>query len=167
MDPEILQKIIFSILAFLILFIFGQLLKLYAKRTQQKLQIKKSRYFMMKRIISLLSMFLFFILLFFIWGINLKNLWASLTAVLAMIAIAFFAVWSLIGNILAGVIIFFTSPFKINNHIEIMPDEIRGKVLAINAFFTLLTDENDNYISIPNSLFFQRVIKNYKSKNIN
>ena len=87
-----------------------------------------------------------------------------MTGILALIAVAFFAVWSLVGNILAGMIIYFTTPFKINDLIEVMPDGIKGKVLTINTFFTVLIDEDDNYINIPNSLFFQKYVRNIKNK---
>jgi small-conductance mechanosensitive channel len=81
-----------------------------------------------------------------------------------MIAVAFFAVWSLVGNILAGIIIFFTEPFKINDQIEILPENIKGKVIAINTFFTLLHDEEHNIINIPNSMIFQKFVKKIKRK---
>ena len=141
-----------------------QFFKFYTKKTQKKLKLKISRYFALKRFMSLFSMLLFFILLVFIWGIDINNMWISLTGFAAMIAVAFFAVWSLMGNILAGLILFFTSPFKIDDTIEIMPDKIKGKVLAINLFYTLLIDDNENYINVPNSLLFQKYLKNIKSK---
>lgn len=162
MNAIFLQRIIFSLIALGVVFVFSQFLRIYAKKTQDKFKIHKSRYYAIKRFISIFAVCLFLVLLVFIWGINLKNVWASLTAILAMIAVAFFAVWSLVGNILAGVILFFTSPFKINNEIEVLPDGIKGKVLSINAFYTLLTDEDDNYINIPNSLFFQKYVRNIK-----
>ncbi|MEW6536576.1 MAG: mechanosensitive ion channel family protein [Candidatus Auribacterota bacterium] len=164
MDSLVIQKIIFSVIAFACALALRQSLKYYAKKTQEKFQIRKDRYFSIKRLITFFAVMVFFISLFFIWGIKLKNLWVSLTGIIAMIAVAFFAVWSLIGNILAGIILYFTSPFKINDHIEVLPDEIKGKVLAINTFYTLLIDEDENYINIPNSLFYQKYIKNIRQK---
>ena len=41
-------------------------------------------------------------------------------------------------------------------------------VLAINTFYTVLQDADNNYINIPNSLFFQkyiRVVKSLKAQN--
>lgn len=166
MDAVIIEKLVFSVVSFGLVSICAQLLKNYAKKTQRDLNIQKSRYFALNRLITLLSTMLIVILLILIWGINLKNLWGSLTGILAMIAVAFFAVWSLIGNILAGLILFFTSPFKINDHIEVLPDSIQGKVLAINTFYTVVMDEEGNYISIPNSLFFQKYVKKFKKGKI-
>lgn len=164
MGPQQIEKFIFSAIALFTVFTLSSFLKFYAKKTQEKHQIKKSRYFAIKRLVSFLSIVLCAVALVFIWGIDVKNLWASMTGILAMIAVAFFAVWSLVGNILAGFIIYFTSPFKINDTIEVMPDEIRGKVLAINTFYTVLFDDEENYINVPNSLFFQKYTKKIKSK---
>lgn len=162
MDIEILRKIIISVSTLIIVSALSHFLKKQARKIQQKRNIKKTRYFAVRRFISFFSSFSFVVILIFIWGVNIKNLWLSVAGVLAMVAVAFFAVWSLIGNILAGFIIFFTTPFKINDTIEILPDAIKGKVLAINTFYTVLSDEEENYINIPNSLFFQKYIRNFK-----
>jgi len=163
-DGIIVQKIIYSVVTLVVIISVSQVLKMIAKKTQTAQKLHRSRYFAIKKLISFISFILFFISLVIIWGLNLNEMWGAVTGVIAMVAIAFFAVWSLIGNMLAGVIIFFTSPFKINDHIEVMPDNISGKVLAINTFYTLLTDTDDNYISIPNSMLFQRYIKRIKKK---
>jgi small-conductance mechanosensitive channel len=159
MDAIIVKRLISSaVVIATVSFLFG-LLKLSAKKTQQKLGIRKSRYFAIRRMMTFVEILLAAGLLLLIWQISLRNVWVSLTGVLAVTAIAFFAVWSLVGNILAGIILYFTSPFKIEDEIEVMPDEIRGTVLAINTFYTVLLDENGGYINIPNSLFFQKYIR--------
>lgn len=162
MNTVIVAKIIYSACAVIFTLLGSGLLKGLAKNTQKKKRINKNRYFAIKRLITVLSVVLMSVFLVLIWGIDVKNLWVSITGILAMVAVAFFAVWSLVGNILAGIIIYFTSPFKINDTIEIMPDMIRGKVLAINTFYTMVVDEEQNYINVPNSLFFQKYIKNIR-----
>jgi len=51
---------------------------------------------------------------------------------------------------------------NMNDTIEVLPDGIKGKVLAINTFYTIIADEEENYINIPNSLFFQKYVKNFR-----
>ena len=159
MDQLDLNKILYSILAALLLQLFSQVLKRLAKQTQQKFAIRTSRYFAIRRLITISTLLLSLIALAFIWKIDVKHAWVSMTGILALVAIAFFAVWSLVGSVLAGIIIYFTSPFKIEDTIEVMPDDIHGKVLAINTFYTVLRDKERNYINIPNSLLFQKYIK--------
>jgi len=164
MDILILKKIIISIVSILVTFLVSYLLKKKAKHISEKKNIKKTRYLATKRAISLLSLFFLLIILVLIWSVNIRDLWGSVTGILAMVAVAFFAVWSLVGNILAGFIIYFTSPFKVNDSIEILPDGVKGKVLAVNTFYSILEDEDDNYINIPNSLFFQKYIRKIRKK---
>ena len=158
-----LQKLAYTAAIVLCINLFFQLLKRYAKQTQQKFGIRKSRYFALKRLLSMMSLLLNLVVLIVVWNLDLKSVWVSATGILALIAISFFAVWSLIGNILAGFILYFTSPFKVDDTIEVMPDEIRGTVMAINTFYTVLIDEEKNYINVPNSLFFQKYIQVIKT----
>jgi small-conductance mechanosensitive channel len=159
MDYVIIQRIAYSAITMLAIYLLLQLLKHYARQTQRKFHIRKSRYFAIRRLLTMFSLLLSLVVLILIWNVDLKHVWVSTTGVLALIAVAFVAVWSLVGNILAGVIIYFTSPFKIEDTIEVMPDGIRGSVLAINTFYTVLLTEQQNYINVPNSLFFQKYIQ--------
>ena len=159
MDTILIKKLIFSVIVVLAVNALFSLLKLSARKTQKKFGIRKSRYFAIRRMMTMTSMLLTIILLLLVWKISLHNVWVSLSGILAITAIAFFAIWSLVGNILAGIILYFTSPFKIEDDIEVMPDNICGIVLAINTFYTILLDENGGYINIPNSLFFQKYIR--------
>jgi len=163
MDFLVIQRIVYSAVALVAINLLFHLLKRYAKRTQQKFDIRKSRYFAIKRLITMASLLLSLVVLMLIWNLDLKHMWVSATSILALIAVALLAVWSLVGNILAGVIIYFTSPFKIEDTIEVMPDEIRGTVLAVNTFYTVLLTEDKDYINVPNTLLFQKYIKVIKT----
>ncbi len=162
MDYTTIQNLAYSLVAFLVVTVLYQLMKLQAKKTQQHKSLSISRYYSIKRFLFLVSVLVFLVGIFMIWGINIERAWIALTGIVAMVAVAFLAIWSLIGNILAGIILFFTAPFKIDDVIEIAPDQIKGKVVAINSFFVLVIDDEQNHISIPNTLFFQKYIKRYK-----
>lgn len=159
-------KIIASIIAIFLMFVSGSIVKYYTLKIKNRYDLSPERYYTTRHKINLCLNFLLIIALIFIWSINIKELWVAISSVIALIALAFFAVWSIIVNILAGILLFFTNPFKIGDIIEIHPDGVKGKVLAINTFFALLEEEkNDgtiNHISIPNSLFFQKYIKKIK-----
>lgn len=156
------DKLVYSLVVLVVLLIMAFWVKHAARLTQVKNKLHKSRYYMIKRIINFIFILLFVVGIMLIWGLNIKNIWIGLSSILAMIAVAFFAIWSLIGNILAGIILYFSSPFKIDDFIEILPDNVCGKVVSINTFYTLLQDSNNDYISVPNSLFFQKYITKFR-----
>lgn len=159
MTPLFTQRLIYSAILIACVHILFHLLKLSARKTQKKFGIRRSRYLAIRRIITMASTGLTLALLLLLWDISFKNIWIALSSILAVTAIAFFAIWSLVGNILAGILLYFTSPFKIDDYIEIMPDGIEGSVMAINTFYTVLYDEEENRINVPNSLFFQKYIR--------
>jgi hypothetical protein len=89
-------------------------------------------------------------------GFQVQALWAPLSALLAMIAVGFVAVWSLLSNVLATLMILAWRPFNVGERISIQPDGISGQVIDINFLYTLLRSENGEHITVPNSLFMQK-----------
>lgn len=100
----------------------------------------------------------FFISLIIIWGVDPRNLLIALSSIFAVIGVALFAQWSLLSNITAGIIIFFTSQFRIGDHIRIMDKDMPfdARVEDILSFHVLLRTREGEIVSYPNSLFFQK-----------
>lgn len=92
-------------------------------------------------------------------GWKIDSLWTFLTTLLAMIAIGFVAVWSILSNILATLVILIWRPFNVGEHIEVQPEGTAGQVIDISFMYTILKTESGGRISIPNNLFAQRFIK--------
>lgn len=159
MNEGILHRLMYSVCFLLITYAGYLLAKQSANKTHEKKGMRKSRYFAIRKLLRLVFFGVGLAGLILIWGLSFKNVWVTVSSAVAVVAIAFFAIWSLIGNILAGLILFFTTPFRIEDEIEVMPDGIKGEVLAINAFYTVLRDDELNYINVPNSLFFQKYIR--------
>lgn len=100
-----------------------------------------------------------------IWGVNFKDLGVLLSSVFAVIGVALFAQWSILSNITAGVIIFFSYPFKIGNTVRIMDKEISDSpdvnenifvIEDIRAFHLHLRRRNGEILTYPNSLVLQK-----------
>lgn len=93
-----------------------------------------------------------------IWGFNMETIWIFVSGILGLVAIGFVAVWSLLSNIVAGVLLFFTNPFRIGEQVQLVGDETAGKVEDISLMFVVLRSESGLY-RVPNNLFFQRAIR--------
>lgn len=91
-------------------------------------------------------------------GMPVGMLWAPLSALFAMIAVGFVAVWSLLSNMLATIIILIWRPFNIGEQVEVRPEGISGRVIDINFLYTLLKSDGDAQIVVPNSLFIQKFL---------
>ena len=95
-----------------------------------------------------------------IWGVAPKNIWIALSSVFAIIGVAMFAQWSMLSNVTAGIIIFFTSPFRIGDRIRIHDKDtpVEAVILDIHTFHTYLRTDDGEDIVYPNSLFFQKAV---------
>ncbi|MFT4313260.1 MAG: mechanosensitive ion channel domain-containing protein, partial [Candidatus Woesearchaeota archaeon] len=91
-----------------------------------------------------------------VFGYELENVWFTIGGVLGLIAIGFIAVWSMLSNIIAAVIIFVSKPFMIDSHIKLIDSKTAGRVDEITLFHTIIQDAKGNYIHIPNNFFFQK-----------
>lgn len=89
----------------------------------------------------------------------LENLWAAVTAVLAMVAIGFVAVWSVLSNTLCSVILMISRPFNVGDEIDFPGEAFGGRVINFNLIFTTLRDDDGYLVQIPNNLFFQKPIR--------
>jgi small-conductance mechanosensitive channel len=89
---------------------------------------------------------------------QVESIWIPLSTMFAMVAIGFVAVWSVLSNILATVVILVWRPFNVGEHIEVQPDGIGGEVVDLNFMFTALRTEAGEQVSIPNVQFLQKFI---------
>lgn len=91
-------------------------------------------------------------------GLEVMGLWTFLSTLLAMVAIGFVAVWSILSNVLATLVILIWRPFNVGEWIEIKPEDIGGQVVDINFIYTILRTDDDRRIAVPNNLFAQKFI---------
>lgn len=104
------------------------------------------------------------VLILGVFGFELGGLWAMFATVLGMIAIGFVAVWSLLSNSTATLLILILRPYQIGDDIEIAGDPVKGRVIDLNFFFTTLLDEDGRYVQVPNNQFFQKTLKRRRNE---
>ena len=100
-------------------------------------------------------------------GVSARVLWSSVTGFLAVAAVAFFAAWSVLSNTFCALLLLTTRPFRVGDYIEVLESGdtpgLRGTVTAIHLIYTTLTENEPGAVSsvlqVPNSLFFQRVVR--------
>nr|WP_299174157.1 mechanosensitive ion channel domain-containing protein [uncultured Allomuricauda sp.] len=118
-----------------------------------------------RKIIFYLSNLFFYglgiILLGFIWGINLQQFSVFISSVLAIVGIGFVAQWSILSNLTASVILFFSHPLRLGDRIRVMDSDFdwMGKVEDISGFYLFMRTDDGRRISIPTNLVIQKGIE--------
>jgi small-conductance mechanosensitive channel len=93
------------------------------------------------------------------FGLNVGGVWGVLSTILAMVAIGFVAVWSVLSNTLCTLIIMIFRPFSVGDDIELAGEPVKGRVIDLNFIYTSLDAGDGTVMQVPNNLFFQKVVR--------
>ena len=158
----------FKTIKTIIVFAFGILLQIGTTKSlnniRKKFGFQKRRFIIINKIISVIVYTSVIIIISFIWVYE-NQLIYFISSFLTILGIAFFAQWSILSNITAGLILFVNYPVKIGDEITILEKDnnITGEIKDIGAFFITLQTEDKELITVPNSIVLQRNIK-FKEK---
>lgn len=106
-------------------------------------------------------------LLCLIWGIDYSSILFAASSTLAVIGIAFFAQWSILSNITASIVIFFSYPTRIGDKVRVLDTEtstIEGTIVDINLFQVLIQTDADDLVNYPNNLIIQKPVLKLAAK---
>ncbi|NMA75102.1 MAG: mechanosensitive ion channel [Bacteroidales bacterium] len=157
---QYLPQIIATIVVFILIPISRSISSKIIMKSGLILQIAEARRIRVKQVVLILLNITFVFVLAIIWGVKRENILIGLSSVFAVIGVAFFAQWSLLSNITAGVIMFFSAPFRVGDKIHIYDKDlpIHAVIESIQTFYTHIRTEEGELILIPNNLFLQRVV---------
>ncbi len=100
------------------------------------------------------------------------HVWAFATTALAAVAVGVVAIWSILSNALAALLILVYRPFRIGDEIELLEPAatvgVRGRVSDMNLMFTALSQKDEAgdtlaLVHVPNNLIFQKLIRVYST----
>ena len=102
-------------------------------------------------------------------GVSATVLWTALSGFVAVAAVAFFAMWSVLSNLLCAVLIYTIGPFRIGDVVELVDTldkpGVKGRVVEINLMFTTLIEPPEiggALVQVPNSQFFQKSVRRWR-----
>lgn len=147
--------IIVIVAALALSFTVNRALTLLAKNTH----LAKEHVAPFRKIARVLIAIAAVILILNVFGFSLGGLWTILSTVLAMVAIGFVAVWSVLSNMLCTFIILLSRPFAIGDEIQFAGEEVKGRVEDMNFIYTTLRCDDGAVLQIPNNQFFQKVLR--------
>jgi small-conductance mechanosensitive channel len=96
-----------------------------------------------------------------IWGMNLEDFSLFLSSTLAILGVGFVAQWSILSNLTASVILFFSHPLRLGDRIRVLDKDFdwTGKVEDISGFYLFMRTDDGRRITIPTNLVIQKGIE--------
>lgn len=159
-----MKQYIPQVIATGVILLLNPLLKVFLSkiiRRSGELMLKSDvRMMQVVRIVNILVNFSCILTLTIIWGVKPENLLVAISSIFAVVGVAMFAQWSILSNITAGIIIFFSMPFRIGDEIKIMDKDypIEATIENIFTFVIHLRSKEGELIVLSNSLFLQKTV---------
>jgi small-conductance mechanosensitive channel len=160
-------KIIETVIVIIVLIVTHIFTRRSINNILKKIHFTLQRRKLTLRMINLLLTITAIVFISAIWGVKQTDIVVFISSIMAILGIAFVAQWSLLSNITAGLILFFNHPLKIGDHIKILEKDfiIEGIVNDITFFFIHIKTENNEKITISNTVILQKTISIVLSHN--
>ncbi len=96
-----------------------------------------------------------------IWGVDHRQFAVFISSILAVLGVGFFAQWSILSNLTASVILFFSHPMRIGDRIRILDKDFdwTGEVKNITGFYLFMKTDDGRDITFPTSMVMQKGIE--------
>ncbi len=146
-----------AIVGFLLIkYIAKKLVGRYGKLTHKT----EGRMAQVRHIMSVLVNITFILTLAVIWGVKTQNLLIGLTTIVTFLGVAMFAQWSVLSNVTAGIVMFFSAPYRLGDKIRIIDKDIpiTATIESIKSFYTHIRTEEGELIVLPNNIFLQKIV---------
>ena len=156
-----LSKIILTTIIFASLLILRWIFKKAAISISMRRGINLQRTKLVVRYINTLVSFFVLFAILLIWGVEPSQVGLLFSSVFAVLGVGLFAMWSLLSNVTAGVIIYFYYPFKIGDKIKILDKDFpidKATIEDIKAFQLHLRTDTGELVTYPNNLLLQKSI---------
>ena len=100
-------------------------------------------------------------------------LWTAISGFVAVAAIAFFAIWSVLSNLLCAVLILTVGPFRLGDVVEIVEAFDKPIVKGVSSISTCSIPPwksgeagTGAIVRVPNSLFFQKAVRRWRGADV-
>ncbi|QLE02672.1 mechanosensitive ion channel family protein [Galbibacter sp. BG1] len=152
------DELISSIVAVIVILCLRFLIFKAIKKVGKIGDIDRNRTLLILKYFNVFILIISILTVSLIWGVDFKDLGIFLSSAFAVIGVAFFASWSILSNVTAGIILFFAFPFKIGDRIRIQDKDFPSEAIIedIKAFHLHLRTDEGELITYPNNLLLQK-----------
>ncbi len=155
----VLATIAVLVAAFVAIRLFNRLTARSLRGLEQRLALPYEALLTITRVINVVLWLIAAMLILNVWGVSVSGLWTLLISAVTVIGVGFLAVWTMISNVTAGLFITIWRPFQFGHTVELLPENLKGRVIDRNMMFTILREESGARLHIPNNLFFQKAFR--------
>jgi small-conductance mechanosensitive channel len=152
------KEIIISLVIVFVALIVHRTVIWSAGKLSRKVERSKLRKQYVNRYVGYIIWTLTVITIILTWGISRDGFWVALGSTFAVVGVALFANWSILSNVTASFILYFSFPFKIGDRIRIHDKDLPVTAIIedIRGFYTFLRTAEGEILTYPNNLLLQK-----------
>ena len=160
-DGHIIVEIGLTIFLVILFFIVKKIVARIIRSHAVKLMHSKANAAYIIKLSSFGLSLIFITLIAIVWEISIQGLSIYFASFFTIVGVAFFAVWSILSNVTAYAILFFSFPFKIGSKIRIVDGDnsVEGKIDDITFFYMRIKQPTGDIVTYPNNVALQKPIK--------
>ncbi len=154
---EIISSLILILATAVIVLITNRAIRRFAKLVSIDFSKRRGIFRLSHLVIYVISL----TVLLIIWGVDLRDFVVFISSILAILGVAFVAQWSLLSNLTASVILFFSHPLRLGDRIRVLDKDFdwTGEIEDISGFYLFMRTDDGRQITIPNNLVIQKGIE--------
>jgi small-conductance mechanosensitive channel len=165
LNHPLMSKFIMVSLTLITCYLITKLLNKIIRDTALRRALGELRVMHISRLVNIGMTFICLIILCLLVGLDYREISVFLSSIFAVVGIALFAQWSILSNVTASMIIFFSFPYQVGDRIRILEkdEDIEGIIQDITMFHVILLRDDLDLISYPNSLILQKAVLQLRS----
>jgi small-conductance mechanosensitive channel len=160
LNHPLMTKFMLLGLTLIAFYLTTKLLNKIVRDTAVRRTLGNLRVLHVTRLMNIAMTFLCLVVMCLLLGLGYSEISVFLSSIFAVVGIALFAQWSILSNVTASMIIFFSFPYQVGDRIRILDkdDDMSGEIEEITMFHVLLRRTDGNLMSYPNSLILQKAV---------
>ena len=152
------REVITTGIILLVGFLIHRIVIWSAMKLSKKMQRSKLRKQYLNRYVGYIIYTMVFIASILIWSIERDGFWVAIGSTFAVVGVALFTNWSILSNVTASFILYFSFPYKIGDRIRVHDKDlpITGVIEDIKGFYTVMRTAEGELVTYPNNLLLQK-----------
>ena len=131
----------------------------YIKETSERHQFAPHRSNSISKVGQILIGILSILIISNVLGFGIQGIFIATSSFFAIVGIAFFAVWSILSNVTASILLYFTFPYRIGDRLKIENEPNHSGILKdVTLMYMKIQTDNGSYITLPANVAIQKII---------
>lgn len=158
-SSESVIKAAIALFILLLTYFAARLYRRYINATSQRHHFAPHRSDSISKVGQVIIYMVSLLIISNVLGFGIQGIFFATSSFFALVGIAFFANWSILSNVTASVLLYFTFPYRIGDRILIENEPNHSGILKdVTLTYLKIQTDGGSYITLPANVAIQKII---------